>query len=181
MYTDLAPDCGHRSVVREINSYKKHPRLVKLHRILVCLMCMMWCAYANMFQRMPSDILSLSPLGKRSSPGLRPQHLAVLQLMQRICQGTLHGDGSKSLGVGDTIITIAPKKGWLQRERTVDKPEVGQKGGLGAAGTPVEYRCELSTAGAVTLMLQAALPCLLFLQRPSRLILKGAKRGKHIF
>ena len=44
--------------------------------------------------------------------------------------------------------------------------QVDQKRGLGAAGNAaacVEYRCELSTAGAVTRMLQAALPCLLFL------------------
>ena len=130
-----------------------------------------------------SNVLSLLTPGKRSSPGLRPQHLAVLRLMQRICQGTLRGDGSKPLQVGDTAITIAPKKGWLHRNRAVAKPVVDQKRGLGAAGNAaacVEYRCELSTAGAVTLMLQAALPCLLFLQQPSRLILKGEKCG-HMF
>mmetsp|Transcript_7216 Transcript_7216/g.15752 ORF Transcript_7216/g.15752 Transcript_7216/m.15752 type:complete len:378 (-) Transcript_7216:519-1652(-) len=70
----------------------------------------------------------------RSRPGLRPQHLTGLQLVERMCEGSLEGGT-----VGSSRITLQP--------RTL------------SCG---EYIADTQTAGSCTLMVQQSLPCLLF-------------------
>lgn len=67
----------------------------------------------------------------RTNPGLRPQHLAGMQLVRDLCYGQLSGDQ-----VGSQHITFIP--GMLQ------------------SGT---YLAETGTAGAVSLLLQVRLWC----------------------
>lgn len=70
----------------------------------------------------------------RSSPGLKPQHLTGLQLIQKVCSGHLQG-GVK----GSTEISFDP-------------------GALRAG----KYVGDTKTAGSCTLLAQAVLPCLLY-------------------
>lgn len=72
----------------------------------------------------------------RDAPGLRPQHLAGLQLVATLCGGKL--DNGR---VGSTDVTLTPTK-------------------LSPAATNTV--CDTGTAGSVALLAQAALPCLLF-------------------
>ncbi|KAF6251744.1 RNA 3'-terminal phosphate cyclase [Scenedesmus sp. NREL 46B-D3] len=69
----------------------------------------------------------------RKNPGLSPQHLTGLRLVEAICSGHLEGGAVRS-----TAITFTP--------------------GATAAGT---YTADTKTAGSCTLMVQQALPCLL--------------------
>uniref|UniRef100_A0A383VKH4 Uncharacterized protein n=1 Tax=Tetradesmus obliquus TaxID=3088 RepID=A0A383VKH4_TETOB len=86
----------------------------------------------------------------RQKPGLSPQHLTGLRLVEAICSG--HSEGG---AVRSTAINFTP--------------------GRTAAGT---YTADTHTAGSCTLMVQQALPCLLFAQQPrestvSTLTLRG--------
>ncbi|KAK6179432.1 hypothetical protein SNE40_011793 [Patella caerulea] len=81
----------------------------------------------------------------RSNPGLRPQHLSGLQLIGEICSGKLNGGRVQS-----TEISFKPGK---------------VKGG--------NYLADTKTAGSICLLLQAALPCLLYSDSPSSLTLRG--------
>jgi len=81
----------------------------------------------------------------RNNPGLRPQHLKGLELIRDVCGGTLTG------GIqGSTEISLHP--------------------GTVQSG---EYLADTKTAGSVTLLLQATLPCLLFAPKKSQITLKG--------
>lgn len=82
---------------------------------------------------------------KRDRIGLRPQHLTGLQLLKAVSQAETSG-----LEVGSTAISFNPKV---------------LEGGSFVADT--------GTAGSIVLLIQSALPVLLFAPRPSRLILKG--------
>ncbi|EDO40575.1 predicted protein, partial [Nematostella vectensis] len=81
----------------------------------------------------------------RTNPGLRPQHMTGLQLVRDICCGKLEGDC-----VGSCSITLNPSK--LQ------------------SGT---FSANTKTAGSICLLMQVALPCLLYAPSASQLILKG--------
>ncbi|XP_065837017.1 RNA 3'-terminal phosphate cyclase-like [Oscarella lobularis] len=81
----------------------------------------------------------------RSNPGLRPQHLAGLQLVADLCSGKAVGNR-----VGSQKCSLSP--GSLQGER---------------------YVADTKTAGSVVLLLQAALPCCLFGRGDFRLVLRG--------
>lgn len=82
----------------------------------------------------------------RSNPGLRPQHLTGLQFLSSLCRATLTGDE-----VGSTEITLRPQ-------------EVAQAG---------SYTAETHTAGSIVLLIQSALPVLLFARGPCQLTLGG--------
>jgi RNA 3'-terminal phosphate cyclase (ATP) len=91
----------------------------------------------------------------RDNPGLRPQHLAGLQLIASLCGGSLEGGA-----VGSCDITLRP-------------------GSMLKTG---EHTADTGTAGSITLLAQSALPCLLFASRDGdaaaandscRLTLKG--------
>ena len=72
----------------------------------------------------------------RSRPGLRPQHACGLELVRALCGGELQG-----CEVGSSEVRLVP----------------GVRG-MPAGGT---FEADTRTAGSCTLMLQAALPCLL--------------------
>ncbi|XP_044288504.1 RNA 3'-terminal phosphate cyclase [Varanus komodoensis] len=86
----------------------------------------------------------------RSQPGLRPQHLSGLEMVRALCDGQLEGGQ-----IGSTEITFTP----------------GQiKGGTHTADT--------KTAGSVCLLMQVAMPCVLFAASPSELHLKGGTNAE---
>jgi RNA 3'-terminal phosphate cyclase (ATP) len=70
---------------------------------------------------------------RRDRPGLRPQHLSAVRAAAAVCGGTLEGD---AIGSGD--LTLRP-----------GDPRHG------------EYRFDIGTAGASTLVLQTVIPALL--------------------
>ncbi|MEW5312456.1 MAG: hypothetical protein WDW38_004089 [Sanguina aurantia] len=81
----------------------------------------------------------------RKKPGLAAQHLAGMQLIERVCSGRLAGGL-----VGSTEVSLTP-------------------GDL-ACGL---YEADTRTAGSCTLLAQAALPCLMFAQPSPQLVIKG--------
>ncbi|KAM4720706.1 RNA 3'-terminal phosphate cyclase isoform 1-T2 [Rhinophrynus dorsalis] len=86
----------------------------------------------------------------RSTPGLRPQHLSGLETIRDLCAGQLD-----KAEIGSTEINFNPGK---------------IKGGSLTADT--------KTAGSVCLLLQVSLPCALFAESPSELILKGGTNAE---
>ncbi|XP_030310800.1 RNA 3'-terminal phosphate cyclase isoform X3 [Calypte anna] len=86
----------------------------------------------------------------RSQPGLRPQHLSGLEMIRDLCEGKLEGGE-----IGSTEITFTPGK---------------IKGGTHIADT--------KTAGSVCLLMQVAMPCVLFAATPSELHLKGGTNAE---
>ncbi|NXP44061.1 RTCA cyclase, partial [Heliornis fulica] len=86
----------------------------------------------------------------RSQPGLRPQHLSGLEIIRDLCEGKLKGGE-----IGSTEITFTPGK---------------IKGGTHIADT--------KTAGSVCLLMQVAMPCVLFAASPSELHLKGGTNAE---
>ncbi|XP_032426939.1 RNA 3'-terminal phosphate cyclase-like [Xiphophorus hellerii] len=86
----------------------------------------------------------------RSIPGLRPQHLTGLQLLSDLCSGSLQG-----ASIGSTDISLTPGK---------------VRSGNHTADT--------QTAGSVCLLLQAALPCALYADAASQLLLKGGTNAE---
>ncbi len=87
----------------------------------------------------------------RPKPGLRPQHLAGLQLVARICGGALVADVGRAAAVGCTRVELRPLDGAGRMA-----PAVGS------------YEADAQTAGSCTLMVQQALPCLLFARPMAR-------------
>lgn len=81
----------------------------------------------------------------RSQPGLRPQHLTGLQLTRDVCHGKLEGDN-----VGSTEIRFFP--GTIQSG---------------------EYHGDTGTAGSICLLMQVAVPCLIYADNHTNLTLKG--------
>lgn len=75
----------------------------------------------------------------RKNPGLSPQHLTGLKLVESISHGRLEGGTIRS-----TEISFTP--------------------GTTAAGA---YTADTKTAGSCTLMVQQALPCLMLAKQPS--------------
>ncbi|KAG7452903.1 RNA 3'-terminal phosphate cyclase [Guyanagaster necrorhizus] len=90
----------------------------------------------------------------RKPPGLKNQHRTGLELAAKIVSAELRGATS-----GSTEIDFVP----------------------GTLGLPGHFTADSVTAGATTLMLQIALPMLLFSQQsaPSSLILKGGTNASH--
>ena len=83
---------------------------------------------------------------RRDKPGLRAQHLKVVQACQEMCQGTV-----KNASVGSKEITYTPR--------------VRFSGG--------EYSWDIGTAGSTTMMAQTLLPMACFARKPSRFKLEG--------
>lgn len=81
----------------------------------------------------------------RSTPGLRAQHMTGLQLIGDITSGKLDGDK-----IGSMSVTLHPAN-------------IG-------SGT---FTADTKTAGSVCLLMQLALPCLLYAPSASKLILRG--------
>ncbi|PIU23414.1 MAG: RNA 3'-phosphate cyclase [Chloroflexi bacterium CG_4_9_14_3_um_filter_45_9] len=83
---------------------------------------------------------------KRDKPGLRAQHLKVIQACQKMCRGVV-----SNAVVGSKEITYIPKERF--------------KGG--------EYSWDIGTAGSTTMMAQTLLPLACFAPKPSRFRLEG--------
>jgi len=83
---------------------------------------------------------------RRDKPGLRAQHLKVVQACQEMCQGMI-----KNASVGSKEITYTPR--------------VRFSGG--------EYSWDIGTAGSTTMMAQTLLPLACFAQKPSKFRLEG--------
>ncbi|PVD23961.1 hypothetical protein C0Q70_17237 [Pomacea canaliculata] len=86
----------------------------------------------------------------RNNPGLRPQHLSGLQLIAEVCGAKLSG-----ATVGSTEIMFQP--------------------GQIKAG---QYTADTKTAGSICLLMQAALPCLLFGSSSTQLSLRGGTNAE---
>ncbi|KAK8397539.1 hypothetical protein O3P69_004357 [Scylla paramamosain] len=86
----------------------------------------------------------------RSTPGLRPQHLTGLQLVRDASKGRLEGGQ-----IGSCEITFYP-------------------GTIAGGG----YLADTQTAGSVTLLIQAVLPCTLFANSPSYYKLRGGTNAE---
>ena len=83
---------------------------------------------------------------KRDKPGLRAQHLKVIQACREMCHGVVN-----NAEVGSREITYAPKEKF--------------KGG--------EYHWDIGTAGSTTMMAQTLLPLACFAEKPSKFKLEG--------
>ncbi|KAJ4463126.1 putative RNA 3'-terminal phosphate cyclase [Paratrimastix pyriformis] len=83
--------------------------------------------------------------GGRQKGGLKAQHMTGIQLVSELCGGSLEG-----ATIGSTEITLEP--------RTL-------RGGA--------FKADTQTAGAITLLLQAALPVMLFAPTACHAVLKG--------
>ncbi|KAG2424630.1 hypothetical protein HXX76_014355 [Chlamydomonas incerta] len=75
---------------------------------------------------------------KRTRPGLQPQHLTSLRLVEQLCSGSLEGGA-----VGSSRIVLTP-----------------------GAPTAGSYVADTKTAGSCTLMVQAAMPVCVFARPP---------------
>ena len=83
---------------------------------------------------------------KRDKPGLRAQHLKVIQACQEMCHGIVG-----NAVVGSKEITYTPRESF--------------KGG--------EYGWDIGTAGSTTMMAQTLLPLACFAEKPSKFRLEG--------
>lgn len=83
---------------------------------------------------------------KRDKPGLRAQHLKVVQACQEMC----HGAADNAV-IGSKDITYIPKERF--------------KGG--------EYHWDIGTAGSTTMLAQTLLPVACFAEKPSKFRLEG--------
>lgn len=83
--------------------------------------------------------------GKRKPPGLRRQHITALKVLASLCNGKVEG-----LTVGSTEVFFEPGD---------------MKGGV--------YTFDVGTAGSVSLILQAAMPVMVFTPSPVELKLRG--------
>ena len=93
--------------------------------------------------------------GRQSGGGLKPQHLTGIRLLKEIARAKL--DGAE---ISSTEVSLSP-------------------GDQLIAG---KYACDTKTAGSVTLIVQNALPCLLFAgATESTLYLKGGKSFRFEF
>ncbi|XP_063962676.1 RNA 3'-terminal phosphate cyclase-like [Lytechinus pictus] len=86
----------------------------------------------------------------RSKPGLRPQHLSGIQLVSRVCEGSLKGDA-----VGSTEISFYP-------------------GTIGAG----RYTADTGTAGSVVLLMQVSFPCLVYTSGDTHVTLIGGTNAE---
>ena len=83
---------------------------------------------------------------RRDKPGLRAQHLKVIQACREMCHGVV-----ENAAVGSKEITYIPKESF--------------EGG--------EYHWDIGTAGSTTMFAQALLPLACFAEKPSRFRLEG--------
>lgn len=86
----------------------------------------------------------------RSNSGLRPQHLTGIQLIEWMSRGRLEG-----ANIGSTEITFYP-----------------------APVTAGQYEADTKTAGSVCLLMQAAVPCMMFGNGPIQLRLLGGTNAE---
>jgi len=88
--------------------------------------------------------------GKRKNPGLRPQHLHAVELVQKLCEAKVTG-----LDMNSLAIQFSPKM---------------LSGG--------SFSIDIGTAGSITLLLQCVLPVLAFTPARTSLRIKGGTSVK---
>ncbi len=104
-------------------------------------------AFASAF--LTKQAISIRSIRKnRSTPGFRAQHLAGANLIQTLCGATFVGGQVKS-----TSCTFIPASSY---------PDL-----------PKEIVVDPKTAGAISLIIQIALPCVLYLPKPVTLRIRG--------
>ncbi len=81
----------------------------------------------------------------RSNPGLRPQHLAAVRAVARVCDTRLYGDA-----VGSETVTFRP-----------NAPQGGR------------FEIDIETAGSITLVFDALLPLAVALRQPLAVTITG--------
>ncbi|SER13042.1 RNA 3'-terminal phosphate cyclase [Natrinema salaciae] len=98
--------------------------------------------------------------GDRSTPGLRHQHLAVLETMAGIADAAVSGAelGSETIAFEPGLETVA-----------VDGPSSGTGGGLEGGS----YAVDIGTAGSVTLLFNTLLPLATVLESPLSVTVSG--------
>lgn len=92
---------------------------------------------------MPVEVFSIR--GKRSNPGMSAQHLAAVRTVAALCDAETEG-----LELRSTRLVFRPGR---------------LRGG--------RFRCDVGTAGSLTLVLQAALPAAISCEEPVYLVLTG--------
>ncbi|ELZ12238.1 RNA 3'-terminal-phosphate cyclase [Halovivax asiaticus JCM 14624] len=115
--------------------------------------------------------------GDRSTPGLRPQHLAVVETLADICDADIAGADGSSPDVGSETVTFEPGFGGVERSgRTRSSDDSTGR----AASTTTEaaipsgaYDIDLGTAGSLTLLFDAVLPLATRLSAPLTLTATG--------
>ena len=90
--------------------------------------------------------------GRRAKPGLQPQHLASVRAAAALCDAVVSGDA-----VGSTFLSFAPQ----------------------APVKPGEYRFDIGTAGAATLVVQTVLVPLALARGDSKVTVTGGTHVPH--
>lgn len=91
--------------------------------------------------------------GNRSTPGLKHQHLAVVETMAAVCDGTVVG-----AELGAETIEFDPGREEVESSSEDDRIVDGLSGGT--------YTVDIETAGSVTLLFEALLPLATILDAP---------------
>ncbi|MFP8951871.1 RNA 3'-terminal phosphate cyclase [Natrialbaceae archaeon A-arb3/5] len=107
--------------------------------------------------------------GDRSEPGLRHQHLAVVETMAECCDAAVSGAelGSETIGFDPTAETRHAATYNERSSRTTDSS--GRDGAI-AGG---QYVVDIGTAGSVTLLFDALLPLATVLESPLSVTVTG--------
>mmetsp|Transcript_13471 Transcript_13471/g.20493 ORF Transcript_13471/g.20493 Transcript_13471/m.20493 type:complete len:431 (-) Transcript_13471:1514-2806(-) len=105
-------------------------------------------------------LTNIRQANKRQRPGLRSQHVTCLKVLQQMCGAKLRG-----AEVGEASVVIEP-------ENLKHKPCSSKKAKL-HSGEVRHFVGDSGTAGSITLLIQATLPCALFFEQKCKLILKG--------
>ncbi|GAB7019594.1 RNA 3'-terminal phosphate cyclase [Halostagnicola bangensis] len=98
--------------------------------------------------------------GDRSTPGLRPQHLAVLETMEAICDADVSG-----ADVGSQTVTFEPNDGFEPNSDCRVSDQNGISGG--------SYAVDIDTAGSITLLFDAVLSLATALEGPLTITVTG--------
>ena len=102
-----------------------------------------YAAALSVFTKKPVEIINIR--ARRSTPGLRPQHLIAISCMKTLCNAKTDG-----LSIGSSKLTFSP--GEIQ---------------------PGEYRVDVGTAGSITLVFQACILSALQTTKPITIKITG--------
>ena len=104
----------------------------------------------------------------RPKPGLAAQHLAGLDACRRACGGSFVGGDP---AVGSTSVTLRPGSAAAAARAAAARPDPDPD--PDRPDGEASWRADVGTAGAVSLVAQAAVPALILGGRPARLRITG--------
>ena len=104
----------------------------------------------------------------RPKPGLAAQHLAGLDACRRACGGSFVGGDP---AVGSTSVTLRPGSAAAAARSAAARPDPDPD--PDRPDGEASWRADVGTAGAVSLVAQAAVPALILGGRPARLRITG--------